>query len=1118
MQRKACSPYTRDDSKAESCEAFCKPAHAASHCMLCKCKSCSFCVEVAKPCLSLHIHDAKTARCEDWCGGLGLPRSFVCTFCRCKGCGVCANGPTTKSVIVRSPHNIVCSVGVELLIVSAKMDSKRNWNYAAKFRFGDWQPSARIKVDFGQLPVEVDSQAIEDATLVEQKGHVFTFELGSYGDELGAFSVDFKVIRDGIDMNNGPRIECSNMHEVPPSRPWPPPPPYTPFRRPPPPPPPPPPGFSRGPNACALGGKLYIISKWAGGESFRAQVVMALWRPGSEVTLDFRAALEDGGGVDGIFASHASNADILEAPWGGAIRVRLGNTADEEHGFTIVGHGGHAHENPEIICRVKGQASAPPPPVSAQIGPSCIALGLAYVVTQHWNGGFRVAVGSGTWHAGAVVSFAYEGTAAQLIDSFSASNSGESTEGKISLLLGEHPDSDHHGFGFTARGDASIVPTVSCKTDGMTTVSTAACGMGAAYSVLANGPTSPTKVIFRLHQWTPLATVTVTFAGRVELVSKPGVATPKSNTLGSTHTFELGPHPNKDHGFWFEIRSTTSVEVQRVGCRPPLQEYDPKGDEKVPFQSPEAPIGLKAVDVTCNSFKLTWAPAVDNGFSISVYTVYFRRRDAEDTSFQSQKVSETSITLGGLAGGTTYFVKVRATNAKGDGKYSVRLAVNTLSAGPPLTAASQPEALDSPDCNSITVGLPHLRIGCRGDSSLSLQVRAVTNAAQAPPEWETVVERTAEESAVAQSLSPYTAYEFRVIAQNNDGAAAPSVSSGPVMTDAPTLTRGGPKVVALSSGSFAISWGDIASTCRPSLRWRVLGAHVGSDGNLAWREFTSNATGSAHVAFPVRCGLVGCRFKVEPIGLSGWTPESVPSAAVMPIPLPALPADAVRVEVRMQRAQPDQDLLVLRQELEDDVRLGLHLPAGAVHVQDVFGSGIYFILDLHAASQGDNAVVSSAALLAQQLQLLVQGIAARSSSGLSAGFAAGGLDPDAGVQMVTSDGRVTPVLVGAEAERTLAALHRFSFSDLAPLGEMSFASGFTLAVGGAVACFVCAYSCYRQLSLVRQTQVVASGYGRVAAEEVEESPNPQTVSRKPKKQRSGAREFHGRTAELQLDE
>ena len=131
------------------------------------------------------------------------------------------------------------------------------------------------------------------------------------------------------------------------------------------------------------------------------------------------------------------------------------------------------------------------------------------------------------------------------------------------------------------------------------------------------------------------------------------------------------------------------------------------------------------------------------------------------------------------------------------------------------------------------------------------------------------------------------------------------------------------------------------------------------------------------------------------------------------------------------------------------------------------------MLDLHTASAqlGGNAPVD-AAQLAEQLQLLVQD--AEGTSPLRDAEVSSGLDPQAGVQMLLADGRVTPVRAGSAAAKAVRRLPRAKVA-ANPLGA---AGKITLYLTVATLLAVCAVPLVRrQASLAR--------YGSVARDEDE---------------------------------
>ena len=192
----------------------------------------------------------------------------------------------------------------------------------------------------------------------------------------------------------------------------------------------------------------------------------------------------------------------------------------------------------------------------------------------------------------------------------------------------------------------------------------------------------------------------------------------------------------------------------------------------------------------------------------------------------------------------------------------------------------------------------------------------------------------------------------------------------------------------------------------------------------------------------------------------------------------------------MRRPQTDRDLIAMREELEKDVATALQLSPSAVGVRDVYGLGMYMVLDLKAAVQGeDGTTATKADLLAEQLCLLLQNLGSRSSGGLRKGATSRELDPSAGVQLLTSDGRTTPIHVSREAELRFARLERFSLMDLFPINDLSGPALFTFQVASIALLAGCVYTCFRQFQMNpmqarSQTSVLSmGGYGRVARDD-----------------------------------
>ena len=92
----SCFSSVEGDSDYATCETFCSAEYADSHCHMCKCRSCTFCLALAptldvingkEMCSPSGVDDVHVLDCQDFCSEEF--QSTHCTECKCKGCPFC---------------------------------------------------------------------------------------------------------------------------------------------------------------------------------------------------------------------------------------------------------------------------------------------------------------------------------------------------------------------------------------------------------------------------------------------------------------------------------------------------------------------------------------------------------------------------------------------------------------------------------------------------------------------------------------------------------------------------------------------------------------------------------------------------------------------------------------------------------------------------------------------------------------------------------------------------------------------------------------------------------------------------------------------------------------------
>jgi len=223
---------------------------------------------------------------------------------------------------------------------------------------------------------------------------------------------------------------------------------------------------------------------------------------------------------------------------------------------------------------------------------------------------------------------------------------------------------------------------------------------------------------------------------------------------------------------------------------------------------PAAPSGLMAAATASSVIALSWTDNATNetGFKIE-------RGPAAGGPFTQVATATANATNygdSGLAASTTYFYRVRATNAVGDSAYSAVASATTMP--PVLTPPVAPSALAANATSSSTISLTWVD-NATNESGFKLERATVA----AGPFTQIATPGANATSFLDSGLSASTAYFYRVRASNTAGDSA--YSNTATATTLPPCPVGGTRCVAGSPGSVetCTTAGWARSSC-PSLK------------------------------------------------------------------------------------------------------------------------------------------------------------------------------------------------------------------------------------------------------------------------------------------------------------
>lgn len=258
---------------------------------------------------------------------------------------------------------------------------------------------------------------------------------------------------------------------------------------------------------------------------------------------------------------------------------------------------------------------------------------------------------------------------------------------------------------------------------------------------------------------------------------------------------------------------------------------------------------------------LSWDEPTTGGSPITGYTLEWRAL-GEDT-WQTRPVSGPDHALDGLDNGTTYEVRLRATNAVGDGLWSATIRAV------PEQRPGQPKAV------TVTAGPGTLALTWEeADDGVPVTGYRVRWRAAGSTTWESVIVTGTGHTITGLPLG--VAHDVQVAAIGTNGVGAASSTTGATPADRPAAV--GTVAIVPGDGRLVVSW-DAAEANGSALtgyvvRWREAGTGD-------WTSTT--VTGRTHAID----GLAnGTTYEVEVVAHNSIGTGPATSTAAAPVPLP----------------------------------------------------------------------------------------------------------------------------------------------------------------------------------------------------------------------------------------
>ena len=261
-------------------------------------------------------------------------------------------------------------------------------------------------------------------------------------------------------------------------------------------------------------------------------------------------------------------------------------------------------------------------------------------------------------------------------------------------------------------------------------------------------------------------------------------------------------------------------------------------DVDEPPGQPAAP-SVSATAGSTTSLDVTWTAPTNTGPAIASYDLQYRAGTSGNFTDGPQNVTGTSAAIGSLAADTSYEVQVRATNAEGDGDWSVAGTGRTTA----TSAPGAPTGLTATASGTTQIDLSWSAPASIGGSAITgYRIEVSSNGTSG---WTDQVANTNSTATTYAhtGLAAGDTRHYRVSAINTNGAGtASNVDSATTGTTVPGAPTG---LTATASGTTAInlSWSAPGSTGGSAITGYKI--EVSANGTSGWTDQVANTNSTA---------------------------------------------------------------------------------------------------------------------------------------------------------------------------------------------------------------------------------------------------------------------------------